>query len=489
MSTSLKVLKGGVKLGSSQVLIQGFSFIRNVIIARLISPADFGIAALFAMTFSLLEMMSNLAQERLLIQAEDGDETRLQDTVHFLQATRGMTNAFIIFVVAGFVARLFGVPQATWAFRCVALIPLLRGLSHTDVYRVQRHLRFGPAIAVDVTASIVVTLIAAPLALWFRNYAAMLWILVAQVVVSVIVTHIAAERPYRWKYDRLYLKRVMSFGWPLLINGVLLYLIFEGDRLTIGAGNRLFHVNTYSLTDLGVYSVAFAITMGPAMLIGNVSGALFLPVLSSVQNVREQFHKRYYICSQIVSLVASMIAVPFIISGGWVVTLIYGKKYEGAAAFIGWLACMWALRTVRQSPTIASMALGDTKNAMYSNIARAATFGAVLVVAATGHSLSWIAACGFFGELIALAVCVTRLQMVHSVPAMLFVRPFAIAAASMLIAAVTMSLGISSYGYLALLVATGILVLASIGGMLYFFPSLRRNVMSVVSRQESTMTA
>jgi O-antigen/teichoic acid export membrane protein len=489
MSTSVKVFTGGLKLGANQVLVQACSFVRNVIIARILSPADFGIAALFAMTFSLLEMMSNLAQERLLIQAEDGNDPVFQDTVHLMQAVRGATNALAIVLVAGWVSSLFGVPQAKWAFRCVALLPLIRGFIHTDASRVQRDLKFEPSIFVEGGAGVAVTLLAIPLALYFKNYLAMLGVLIAQAVMMTVLSHVVAERPYRWGYNPKYTRQVFSFGWPLLVNGLLMYLIFEGDRFTIGAANRLFHVNTYSLADLGVYSVAFAITMGPAMLVGNVTSSLFLPVLARAQNSREQFAKRYFACSQIISLVSAMIAVPFMIAGGWVVVLVYGKKYMAAAAFIGWLAGMWALRTVRQSPTLAAMSLGDTRNAMISNIARAVTFVGVLAVAATGHSLSWIAACGFFGELFALAICVLRLQMVHGVSASLFMRPFAFALVAMVAAAGASALGVSQLGWLMSIVISVIMVLALVAAMFIFFPALRRNVQALVGRSELSATA
>ena len=80
MTTRLLFLKGGLKLGANQVIIQACSFVRSVILARLISPEDFGIAATLAMTFSLFEMVSNLSAELLLVQAEDGNEPRFPKT-------------------------------------------------------------------------------------------------------------------------------------------------------------------------------------------------------------------------------------------------------------------------------------------------------------------------------------------------------------------------------------------------------------------------
>ena len=69
MSLRKRILAGFSILAGGQILAQSFALVRNVIIARLISPDDFGIAATFVITVSLFEMISNLAVDQLLVQA------------------------------------------------------------------------------------------------------------------------------------------------------------------------------------------------------------------------------------------------------------------------------------------------------------------------------------------------------------------------------------------------------------------------------------
>jgi O-antigen/teichoic acid export membrane protein len=129
-----------------------------------------------------------------------------------------------------------------------------------------------------------------------------------------------------------------------------------------------------------------------------------------------------------------------------VVILLYGQKYAAAGIFIGWLSGMWALRLVRTAPTLAAMAYGDTRNAMVSNLARSSALAGILLVAATGRSLVWIAVCGFLGELLALVVCVWRLQLRHGVPATLCFKPYAAFFAGAGIAALAVAGGTAKLG-------------------------------------------
>src|SRR3990167_8974606 len=156
MTTRELFLKGGVKLGANQVIVQACSFVRSVILARLISPENFGIAATLAITISLFEMVSNLSAELLLVQAEDGNEPRFQKTAQLLRAGRGLINASFIFALAGPVSRLFGVPESRWAFQCMALAPAINGFAHLDMNRLQREMDFGPFVIIHIASSVLV---------------------------------------------------------------------------------------------------------------------------------------------------------------------------------------------------------------------------------------------------------------------------------------------------------------------------------------------
>src|SRR5262245_14703331 len=122
LMSSRAPFKGGFKLGLNELSNHGGSFARSVIIARLISAEDFGIAATFALMYSFLQMVSNLATETLIIQADNGDDQAFQDSTHGLQAFRGALIAAVLLATGGWIARLFGVTKAKWAFECLALV-------------------------------------------------------------------------------------------------------------------------------------------------------------------------------------------------------------------------------------------------------------------------------------------------------------------------------------------------------------------------------
>lgn len=474
MRTLHAVLKGGLSLGTGQGVVQACSFVRSIILARLISVEDYGIAAAFAMTLALLEMISSLSLDKLLVQAPDGDEPAFQRTAHLVQVTRGIGNGLVLFVLAGLIARLFGVPQATWGFRCLALLPVIRGFLHLDSTRMQRDMRFGPAVRIDVIANVLVTLLAWPLAAWLHNYSAMLFLLILQVAAASVVSHWVAERRYGWSWQRRFARRMFSFGWPLVINGLLLYGIMQGDRVVIGSARQLFPGAVYTLKDLGEYSIAFSFVMAPAMFMANIATSLFLPVLSRARSVPQQFQQAYDRIFSGICLIATAVTIPCILAGPQLIAWIYGAKYAAAGRLAGWLAAMWGIRLVRTAPTLAALAHADTKAAMFSNLVRSVALGGSVCAAAAGMSLVWIAISCLVGELLALPTIFLRVR--HYLSLRLCLKPLTTGSVGVALAALLPRWGGYSINPLSVLLETLATTAGTLLIVLAMLPTLRADV-------------
>jgi O-antigen/teichoic acid export membrane protein len=382
--------------------------VRNLILARMLGLNDMGVAALLALVVYLLDMISDLNLGTLLIQADDGDDPRMLSTAHSMMLLRSLGSALILLASAWPASQLFGVPEARWAFATLALVPLLRGLNHLDLSRQQRHLAFRRVVVVEVVTQAVLTALAWPLAFWLQSYAAMLWLLVLQSALVAIGSHLAAARPFALGWDRERASRMFLFGWPLLINGFLMFVIFQGDRFVIGAAQRLFPGSQYTLDDLGLYSVAFGIAMMPVAAIVKVGSSLLLPLLSRVQNEHAAFRRRYAMCVQLACAASALLSAALLLIGDRLLIALYGHKYEPATQFFGLLVIMQSIRLIRTAPTLGALAVGDSRTGMYANLVRTCALVGVCTAAAMKLGLEWIAAAGIAGELLALGCTLVR---------------------------------------------------------------------------------
>lgn len=414
-----KILKGSMVITVGEVVTQLCGLARNVILARILTKADFGVAALLAMTFQLMEIGGRLSIEHLIVQSKEGAHPRFVAVAHMVQAVLGLVSGILILMVAIPMADFYKVPGAIWAFQVVAVLPFLKALSHLDVSRMMREMRFGPGVMIEVISQLAITVAAWPLAVTWPSYAVLVWLLLVRQVVSTVASHLIAERPYRWAFDAGIVRSIFIFGWPMLISGLLLFAAMQGDRFAVGI--------RYSVSELGVYAVAGTLALVPAATLMKLSGSIFLPLLSSTQDNPPMFIKRLAQVSETLALFSALYAVVMILAGGPLVVLIFGAKYHDAAALTGWLGLGQALRLLRTVPTIASMARGDTKNLMFANICRLSGLALAFPVAFAGASLWVIAACAAVGELVALGGSFWRFSKLSQIPVKLHLPSWSLA--------------------------------------------------------------
>ena len=402
------MIRGGLILGAGNAAAALLSLARNIVIARLISVDDFGIASTFAITMALVEMASNFSLDRLLVQARDGEEPCFLSTLHAVQAGRGLLGALVLYAAAGPIALLFGVPEVAWAYQALSLIPLLRGLAHLDMFRRQRVMEFVPSVTVEAAAQLLATVAALPLALGLDDWRAMLYALLIQQIVFTATSHWVAARPYRWGWDRGVIRRALQFGWPIFLNGFLMFGIFYGDRIIVGS--------LIGMKELGWFSAAFLLTLVPTTVLAKTCQSFFLPQLSAARDDIAEFSRIYILTFQCIVFGALTLAMLFALAGPPIFIMLFGRDYEPAVTILIWLAVMQALRVAKAGPAIAALAKAETLNPLLANIPRAVLllFAASAVI--SGGGILTVVMMAVVGEAFAFGSSILLTKRVLSAP-------------------------------------------------------------------------
>jgi O-antigen/teichoic acid export membrane protein len=235
------------------------------------------------------------------------------------------------------------------------------------------------------------------------DYSAVINLILLQSLLLVLMTHFLAKRRYKITFDQLAIKRLVEFGWPLMINGFLMFFIFQGDKFVIGI--------YYDMEKLGVYSAAFMITMTPALLIIKVLTSLILPFFSRKQDDIALLNVNYLLSTEITVLIVSAYIAFFTLYGDIFLTLVFGKHYQGYGDLMISLGILWSLRMLRVPATLLAMSKGDTKVGLIANIFRSLALFGVFYFAMKQYPIETIAYVGCVGEL--LAVFITLKQIKH----------------------------------------------------------------------------
>jgi O-antigen/teichoic acid export membrane protein len=363
------MLRRAFFLLSGDALGSALALARNLLVARSISVEDYGIAATLFMVVTVAEMASALGLQQQIVQAQEGDQPRFQAALQGLQVLRGLLSALVLIALSQPLVDLMNVPQARSGLVVIAALPVLWSLIHFDIYRLGRTMRFGPAILVSIVPPALSVLSVWPLALWLGDWWTMVGALLVHWSLAIFVSHLAAERPYRVVFDRAIMARSLAFGWPLLLSGVLLFFVFNGDRFIVG--------RELGMVALGLFSMAVTLTLTPTLVLERSLQSVFLPRLSRIDRSDPSGTTEFVRLASLETEAHFATALGFLIAvaivGAPILHLLLGPRYEGAQEILVPLAALQAMRLMKGAPNVMALAAGRTGLNLAASLPRVAS--------------------------------------------------------------------------------------------------------------------
>jgi O-antigen/teichoic acid export membrane protein len=368
-----------------------------------------GLVAALTLISNFLEMVSDTGSDRFLVQTRSGDRPALQKLVQLSFVIRGSVMALGFALLAWPVAAAFDAPALGPALLAMGLVPMIGGLLHLDIRRVQRDQDFR-AEGWATTASELVGL-AATIAAAFvvRDFTAVVYGLVARAATLVLMSHLTASRRYEIGDSKRHRGRLIAFALPLMVNGVLMFAAGQSDRLMISVME--------GLEPLGVYTAVLLLALYPSVALSRFFQGIHLPIIakSSASTTRgapvEMLAGRSVVA-------AAVIVVGFAIAGPTAVAVLFGPEFSQASWLIGLIGMLQGLRFLRVWPTTMALAIGLSRIVLTNNVARLVGIPIAFIAHGALGGIGAIVAGFVAGELSALiagALTISRARRVSPV--------------------------------------------------------------------------
>jgi O-antigen/teichoic acid export membrane protein len=378
------------------------ALLRYVLLARLLGPEQLGYAATLILTASFFDLISDIGGDRFLVQDKDGDEPRVQGLVQLALVVRGFSIAACMAIVAWPVAYFSKAPALGPAIAVFALSPLITGFLHLDLRRKQRHNDFrteSNCALISEAAGLVVTVIAALLT---HNFTAVLWGLITRALVWVACSHWLATRPYSIAYSHQDGPRLARFSLPLMLNGLILFLGGQGDRVLVGG--------RVGFAGLGHYSAVILLVFYPSAVVQKYAHAIYMPMIAAARSAPvERARISGQLASQTVLLSLGM-SVGFAMVAPFVVALLYGSRFSLSPLTVALIGILQASRFLTVWPTTVALAMGRSTIVLANNLLRLTAWPAALAGFVVSPNLVGVVAGFIFGELVAFAVALVMLN-------------------------------------------------------------------------------
>jgi O-antigen/teichoic acid export membrane protein len=379
-SIARKTAIGATWLVAWRFVTRGFGVISTLALARILTPADFGIVAMATIFSSVVDSLSQLGlQDALVRHPKDG--RALFDTAFTLQLFRALAIGAVLAASA---------PLASWWFNETRLIPVLlvlaalaaaSGLENVGIAEFRREMRYDKQFALLLVPRLLQVAITIPLAFALQNYWALLIGIAVSRLARVVATY--AVHPYRPKLRLAGWRELAGFSlwtWASSLAGVVWD---RCDPVILGP--------VLGPAGLGLYLLAYETAILPVSeLIAPAADALFAGFASAHKQASASTHTASSVAVTLLLGVAPL-TIAISATSGYVVAALLGPKWQTAQPLIAILAWQCLFSPFSYVCTTLLVARGMVRLNFLGNVAAAAIrLLAILIVVSLTHRLDHI---------------------------------------------------------------------------------------------------
>lgn len=354
--------------------------VSTLILARLLTPEDFGIIAMASLAVTLADVLLDLGVNVVLIQNNQATQAHY-DTAWTLRLLQASTATLILVLAAPLAAGYFQDARVQPVLQVLAFSLLIAGGENIGIVALQKHMRFGAEfrfLFLRRMAGFVTTII---LAWLLRSYWALVIGTLAGRAVGVALSYWL--HPMRPKLSFAKLGEIFCISQWMLLRGIGNYFHQNLHKILVGRWTQA--------TTMGAYSLADEISAMPSgELLAPLNRVLF-PAFAAAKEDLLQLKRLFLLAQGTQTLLAIPAAAGLALVARDMVLLLLGEKWLMAVPFIQVLALVNIAQALTTSSGYMLIVLGKIRVSVISIWTQALMFGALALTAISGNDASEIA--------------------------------------------------------------------------------------------------
>ncbi len=370
-----KSVRGGVITLSSQGVLFALRMISTVVLARLLSPEDFGLITMVSVVVNFALMFKDAGLSMATVQKHEITHEQVS-TLFWINVAICLVLALCVLAAAPVVSWFYGKPELTAVTAVLSISFVISGLTVQHQALQQRHMRFGEIACVQIVAQLLTLLVTVIFAIFGWRYWSLVFGTLTQAFTSSVLTFLFCPWIPGLMKRGTGVREMLIFGGHLTAFSFVNYFARNTDNLLIG--------KYVGASELGLYSKAYQVVYLPLVNVRNPLNAIAFPVLSKIRTDPERFC-RYYRKLVFAMAFLSMPLMAFCIMFPYeLINLLFGERWLEMKTVFRLLAIAGFFQTVIGTRGMILLACG--RSDLYLKFG---TIGAILTVAGFIIGLNW----------------------------------------------------------------------------------------------------
>lgn len=328
------------------------SFILGIIIARLLSPGEYGLVGMSMVFISISGIFVNFGLSSALIQRKEVDSSHYS-SAFFLNFAIATIFSILIFSLSSSIAFFFKTPDITPLIRVLSLNLIISSLTIVPEIRLIKELNFKKIAEIGLLSSIISGFFALLLA--WKGFG--VWSLVAQTLISSLLRLVLVFIYSKWIPSLIFsfysIKELWKYGVNLFFSGVLNVVFEQLDTIIIA---RIF-----SSVDLGLYSRAKSLNRFVIKFTSESIGNVTFPAMSKLNNDKTKMIEMGIKAESLIAFLAFGLLGWLFVTAESLFLILFGEKWINAIPIYKLLCLSGFVYPVSAATLTMLKASGDSK--------------------------------------------------------------------------------------------------------------------------------
>lgn len=345
-----KIAGAAALVGAFQLVAKSLDLVSLVVLARLLTPDDFGLVAIAVSVVLIANSVTELPVLDVLVQRQEISDQDIA-TAFTLTALRGLLVAAVVAAASLPIAWFYSDERLILILCVVALAPLFQGLASPTMVNFARRIEYGPSAWSTLIGKGCSLALSLAIAFWTGSYWALIAGLVAMQAATTACTHVLA--PWRPRLGFKGTRAILGFAGWVTLSRIIWTLSMQADKMLVG--------RVLGKTSLGHYSMAGDIA---SVATYAIAGPILGPIFAGFSRIRgdvPRLRQAYMKSQQTLVMVVLPFGVGLAAIAGSMIPTLLGPDWQATVPVIFWLAPVIALQMMSVPVQAVTMALGMPK--------------------------------------------------------------------------------------------------------------------------------
>jgi PST family polysaccharide transporter len=389
-----RVAKVGVVWSFTQKLVgQSGDLLASVLLARLLTPTDFGIAAATGFFLRLANKVANFGLGGALLRLKEMRPEHIS-TVFVVNLGVGVISWLALTLSAPLLALVFRTPEVAPALRVAAIVYLVLPFGTGQLATISREMRFRDAAIIDWVYSAFFLCTSVPLAWFGFGFWSLIYAQLGANAVQALTKMYLGGRQPRLRFSKEALRETIPFGAGLYAKRLISFAAGYLDSLIVG--------RVLGMAALGLYDKAFNTVDRVAERLN--APVVFLRIFTIIQDEADRFRRAYLKACLVATFVGFSVFATLIVIAPHLIEVLYGRQWLAAVIPFQILCVAGASRVTLAYASAAIQASGK----IWSETWRHGIYALLIVLGVSGFSVWGIV--GAAGAVALASICMMTLM-------------------------------------------------------------------------------